>query len=45
MLDEYLKQAPLNNVNEWVNAFSLLLSGTPLSSWQNVLSQMPEDYI
>jgi hypothetical protein len=34
MLDEYVKQAPFNNMNEWVNAFSLLLSGTPLSNWQ-----------
>jgi hypothetical protein len=45
MLYEYIKQAPLNNVNEWVNAISLLLSGTPLSNWQNVLSQLPEDHI
>jgi hypothetical protein len=33
MLDENIKQAPLNNVNEQVNAISLLLSGTPLSNW------------
>jgi hypothetical protein len=39
MLGECIKQAPLNNVNERVNAVSLLLSGTPLSNWQNVLSQ------
>jgi hypothetical protein len=45
MLDEYIKQAPLNNVNERVNTVSLLLSGTPLSNWQNVLSQLPEDHI
>jgi hypothetical protein len=45
MLDEYIKQAPLNNVNERVNAISLLLSGTLLSNWQNVLSQLPEDHI
>jgi hypothetical protein len=45
ILDEYIKQAPLNNVNEWVNAVSLLLSGTPLSNWQNVLSYLPEDHI
>jgi hypothetical protein len=32
-------------VNEWVNAISLLLSGSPLSNWQNVLSQLPEDHI
>jgi hypothetical protein len=44
MIDEYIKQAPLNNVNERVNAFSLLLSQTPLSNWQNV-SQLPEDHI
>jgi hypothetical protein len=44
MLDEYIKQAHLNNVNERVNAISLLLSGTPLSNWQNVLSQLPEDH-
>jgi hypothetical protein len=45
MLDEYIKQAPLNNVNEWVNTISLLLSGTPLSYWQNVLSQLADDHI
>jgi hypothetical protein len=45
MFDEYIQQATLNNVNERVNAVSLLLSGTPLSNWQNVLSQLPEDYI
>jgi hypothetical protein len=44
MFDEYIKQAPLNNVNEQVNAISLLLSGTPLSNWQSVLSQLPEDH-
>jgi hypothetical protein len=45
MLDECIKQAPLNNVNEQVNAISLLLSGTPLSNWQNVLLQLPDDHI
>jgi hypothetical protein len=45
MLDEYIKQAPLNNVNERVNAISLLLSGNPLSNLRNVLSQLPEDHI
>jgi hypothetical protein len=45
MLDEYIKQAPLNNVDEWVNAVTLLLIGTPLSNWQNVLSQLPDDHI
>jgi hypothetical protein len=45
ILDEYVKQAPLNNVNERVNAVSLLLSGTPLSIWKNVLSKLPEDNI
>jgi hypothetical protein len=45
MLDEYIKQAPLNNVNKQVNAISLLLSGIPLSYWQNVLVQLPEDNI
>jgi hypothetical protein len=45
MFDEYIKQAPLNNVNAQVNAVSLLLSGNPLSNWQNVLSQFPEDHI
>jgi hypothetical protein len=45
MLDEYIKQAPLNNVNERVHAVSLLLSGTPQSNWQNVLSKLPQDYI
>jgi hypothetical protein len=43
ILDKYMKQAPLNNVNERVNAVSLLLSRTPLSNWKNVLSQLPED--
>jgi hypothetical protein len=42
MIDEYIKQAPLNNVNKRMNAVSLLRSGTPLSNWQNVLSQLPE---
>jgi hypothetical protein len=32
-------------VNEWVNAISLLLSGTPLSDWQTELSLLPEDHI
>jgi hypothetical protein len=32
MLDEYINQAPLNNMNEWVNTVSLLLSGTTLSN-------------
>jgi hypothetical protein len=32
-------------MNEQVNAVSLLLSGTPLSNWQNVLSQLPDDHI
>jgi hypothetical protein len=45
MFDEYIKQAPLNNVNERVNAVSLLYRGTPLSNWQIVLSQLPEDHI
>jgi hypothetical protein len=45
ILDEYIKQAPLNNVNEWVNAISLLLSVTPLSNWQNLPSQFLEDHI
>jgi hypothetical protein len=45
MLDEYIKQAPLNNVTERVNAVLLLLCETPLSDWQNVLSQLPEDHI
>jgi hypothetical protein len=45
MLDKYIKQAPLNIVNERLNAVSRLLSGTPLSNWQNVLSQLPEDRI
>jgi hypothetical protein len=45
ILDENIKQAPLNNVNERLNAVSFLLNGTPLSNWQNVLSQVPEDHI
>jgi hypothetical protein len=44
MLDKCIKQSPLNNVNERVNTVSLLLSGTPLSNWQNVLSQLPDDH-
>jgi hypothetical protein len=32
MLDEYINQAPLNNMNEWLNTASLLLSGTTLSN-------------
>jgi hypothetical protein len=39
MFDEFLKQAPLSNVNEWVNAFSFLSIGSLLSNWQNVKSQ------
>jgi hypothetical protein len=45
MLDEYIKQAPLNNLNERLNAISLLLSGNLLSKWQNVLIQLTEDHI
>jgi hypothetical protein len=45
MLDEYTNQAPPKNVNERVNAISFLLSGTLLSNWQNVLSQLLEDHI
>jgi hypothetical protein len=45
MLDEYIKQASLNNLNERVNALSLLISGSLLSDWQNVLSLLPEDHI
>jgi hypothetical protein len=45
MLLECIKQAPLNNLNDRVNAISLFLIGTPLSNWQNVLSQLPEDHI
>jgi hypothetical protein len=45
MLDEYIKQSPLNYMNERMNAISLLLSGTPIRNWQNVLSQLPEDHI
>jgi hypothetical protein len=41
MLDEYTKQAPLNNVVERVGAVSLLLSGTLLSNWQNVVDKLP----
>jgi hypothetical protein len=42
---EQMKQAPLSNVNERVNAVSLLLSVTLLSNWQNVLSQLSDDHI
>jgi RNase H-like domain found in reverse transcriptase len=42
MIDEYIEQAPLNNVNERVSAIPFLLSGTPLSNWQNVLAQLPD---
>jgi hypothetical protein len=45
MLDDYIQQALLNNLNERVNAISLLLSGTSLSNWQNVLSRLPEEHI
>jgi hypothetical protein len=45
MVDDYIKQAPLNNANERVNAVSLLLSGTHLSNWQNMLSQLLENHI
>ena len=45
MIDEYIKQAPLNNVQERAAAITYLLSGTPLSNWQNVLAQLPEGYI
>jgi hypothetical protein len=44
MLDEYSRQAPLNNVNKRVGAVILLLSGTPLSNWHNVLSEIPEGH-
>ena len=42
-LHEYMQQAPLNSVNERVGAVTLLLSGTPLANWQNVLSELPEE--
>jgi hypothetical protein len=45
MLDEYINQAPLNNVKERVNTVLPLLSRTPLSNWQNVMSQLPDDHI
>jgi Reverse transcriptase (RNA-dependent DNA polymerase) len=45
MLDEYIKQAPLRNINERVPAVSYLLSGTPLSNWQNVLEQLPDGHV
>ena len=45
MLDEYIEQAPLNNVQEEAVAVTYLLSGTPLSNWQNVLDQLPEGHI
>ena len=45
MLDEYIKQAPLNNVQERAAAITYLLCGTSLSNWQNVLAQMPEGHI
>ena len=44
MLDEYTSNAPLTNVNERVSAVSILLSGTPLANWQNVLSALPEGH-
>jgi hypothetical protein len=44
-INECVKQAPLNNVNEWVTAVSLLLSGTPLSNWKNKSSKFPEDHV
>jgi hypothetical protein len=34
----------LNNVNKGVGAITLLLSGTKLSNWQNVLSELPESH-
>jgi hypothetical protein len=43
-LDKYTQQAPFNNVNERVGAVTLLLSGTPLSNWQNVLSELPDGH-
>jgi hypothetical protein len=45
MLDKYTKQAPLNNVVERVGAVSLLISGTPLSNWQNVVDKLPAGHI
>jgi hypothetical protein len=43
-LDKYTRQAPLNNVNERVGAVTLLLSGTPLSNWQSILSKLPDSH-
>jgi hypothetical protein len=43
-LDEYTQQVPLNNMNERVGAATLLLGGTPVSNWQNVLSELPENH-
>jgi hypothetical protein len=31
-------------MNERVGAVTLLLSGTPLSNWQNVLSELPDGH-
>jgi hypothetical protein len=32
-------------MNVGVNTVTHLFSGTPLSNWQNVLSQLPDDHI
>jgi hypothetical protein len=41
MLEKYRKHTLLNNVIECVGTVSLLLSGTPLSNWQNVMEKLP----
>jgi hypothetical protein len=45
MLDKYIKQAPINNMNEWVNSISLLFSETPLNNWKNVMLLFPDDHV
>ena len=37
-------KAPLKSVQERAAAVTCLLSGTPLSNWQNVVAQFPEGY-
>jgi hypothetical protein len=45
MLDAYIKQAPLRNVNERVPAVSYLLSRIPQSNRQNVLEKLPDGHV
>jgi hypothetical protein len=45
VLYEHTKQAPLNNVIERVGVVSLLLSGTLLANWRNVIDELTDLFV